>query len=359
MSRQRGTTWQADVIKKDGRRLRPGGFKTEADANLWEAQATAADERGLPMPPLPGRAGSTLSLTGGMTMGELRKRVLADNTRDGWASSKAFSTADENSALVVKFFGKDATVASVATVPETDRFVAALYAVGNSGATVNRKLAALSKMLKWAVHKGLLAAVPYIARQVEGKRRERVIDATEESQILALFQVLGQDRFYRLTAFLIDTGARVSEALKLDPAKDVVKGAVTFRDTKNSSDRTIPLTARALAAVGTTGFRDIPYWEYRAAWVKMQTKLGAAYADVVIHTLRHTCATRLATDPTATTARLMRWMGHRNVATTMRYIHDQPGQFDGMLAGLDARSRTKSAVEHGRFNVTELVPKRA
>ena len=363
MSRQRGTTWQADVIKKDGRRLRPGGFKSEADANLWEAQAVAADERGLPMPLLPGRNGTAPTITGGMTLGELRKAVLADKTRDGWGGSKAFSTADENSALVVKFFGKDAAVASI-DVAEVRRFVAALYVVGNSGGTVNRKLAALSKMLKWATHNGLLASMPRVARQKEGKGRERTINAPEETQILALFQVLGLDKFYRLTAFLIDTGARVSEALGLDPV-DVVTVMVnkvpttfaTFRDTKNGSDRRIPLTARAVTCFGKEGFVGIPYWEYRAAWVKMQAKLGPAYSDVVIHTLRHTCATRLAANPATTTALLMRWMGHRTVATTMRYIHDRPDQFDGMVAALDRRSQ--SAVEDGRSNVTELVPKRA
>jgi len=127
--------------------------------------------------------------------------------------------------------------------------------------------------------------------------------------------------------------------LKIGP-EDVVKGRVTFRDTKNGDSRTIPLTPRAAAAVGTTGFVGIHYWEYRAAWVKMQTKLGAKYDDVVIHTLRHTCASRLAAAyPDA--PRLMRWMGHRNIATTMKYIHAQDDQLDGMVAALDGGAGAK------------------
>lgn len=82
-------------------------------------------------------------------MSDLRKRVLSTAAPDGWKGSKSFDTADENSDHVVKFYGAG-KVASSIDINEVDRFITALTAIGNSGGTINRKLAALSKMLKYA-----------------------------------------------------------------------------------------------------------------------------------------------------------------------------------------------------------------
>lgn len=323
MSRQRGSTWQADAVLRDGRRLRPGGFQSEAAANLWEAQTAANDALGLPPPPLHGRNSST-PLTLGITLGELRSRVLATGAPDGWRGSKAFESADKNSHHVVKFFGSGKMAAQI-DVNEVDRFVTSLDHIGNSGGTVNRKLAALSKMLKFAYQRKLITSKPHIARQQEAEGRLRYLTWEEDDKAIAAFMTAGHIDLAHLTGFLIDTGARVSEALALQPAHYSTKpgGVVTFMLTKGRKPRSVPLTDRARIALDACEFSSINYWRYRSAWDTAKKRLGTTFDDVVIHTFRHTCASRLVQGG-VDLYRVMKWMGHKDIQTTLRYAHLAP-----------------------------------
>ena len=51
----------------------------------------------------------------------------------------------------------------------------------------------------------------------------------------------------------------------------------------------------------------------------------AGLTDVVFHTLRHTCATTLINDGIPVTT-VMQMLGHRAVATTMKYFHAAPSE---------------------------------
>lgn len=362
MSRQRGTTWQADVILRDTRRLRPGGFVSETAANLWEALALDADAKGLPLPPVPtgGRAGTTLTAEA-TTLGELRKTVLGTAKPDGWKGSKDYRNADERSHMAVQFFGAGKRVSAI-DVAEVDRYITALTAMGNSGATINRKVAALSKMLTFARRRAIIQTTPYMARQDAAAGRIRFLTQAEELTILNRLELMGEHDFRQLSIFLIDTGARFSEAYGLTAA-DLGNGTrATFWITKGGKARTIPLTPRAQAAVkhfdgrnGAAGpFSGMHYWNCRAIWDRCRTKLGAAYDDVVIHTFRHTCASRFVMEG-RDLLRVMKWMGHQSFKTTLGYAHLSPDALDEMLVS----KRSQSAEEQNATNVTALVPKRA
>jgi len=336
MSRQRGSTWQADFIASNGRRYRPGGFKSKAEANLWEAQARVDDERGLfSPPPIHRQHGHRSATAADLTLGELRKRVLACAAPDGWKGSKAMRTSCMNSGQVVRFFGAETTI-SLIDVNGVDRFATALARNHNSAATINRKLATLSKMLGYAKKRGLLTTLPHIARQKENEGRLRFLTWEEETAVLAAFAAAGEHVLQQLTIFLLDTGCRVSEALRLAPG-DVTTGpgaTATFWETKGGKPRTIPLTLRAAATCAGSEdrrgpFAAIKYWTYRAAWDRKRRQLGPGFDDVVIHTWRHTCCSRLV-QAGIDLHRVMKWMGHRNLQTTLRYAHLAPGDLDGM-----------------------------
>ncbi len=338
MSRQRGTTWQADVITKTGKRIRPGGFVDETAANLWEALAHDANSKGLPLPPVPtrGRPGTDLGPTA-MTLGELRKTVLATGKPDGWKGSKDFRSADERSHMAVQFFGATTRVTTI-TVTEVDRWITSLTARGNSGATINRKVAALSKMLTFASRRAIIQTKPHTARQQEDEGRIRFLTKAEELTILNRLELMGEVDFMHLAIFLIDTGARFSEAYGLTAA-DLGPNRVTFWVTKGGKARTLPLTARAQAAVdhfagrngGAGPFSGMHYWNCRAAWDRCRAELGSAYDDVVIHVFRHTRASRFVMEG-HDLLRVMKWMGHKRFQTTLRYAHLAPDALDGMLS---------------------------
>jgi integrase len=366
MAIQRGTTWQANVRLLNGQRLRPGGFVSREDAELWEAQARAADARGeLPPPAITTRA-STAPQVAGVTLCELRKLVLADQTKKGgkggWRGSKDEDGAAERSLAVVNFYGPT-MLAQRIDKAEVKRLIAGLRMIGNTDSTINRKLAALSKMLRWGEREGLVRNPPEIERFDEPEGRLRWLEQPEEDRLLASFETQGWHDDRLLVIFLLDSGARIAEALNMTHAD--WGPTARFWETKGGKPRFVPLTARARAACerfaqnGLAGpFAGFNYWTFRAHFEKARQLAGLG-ADVVIHTLRHTCATRLALAGWDT-GRLKKWMGHSSYVTTERYIKLRPTDLEEMVATLEqASNRTQSAVEAAPHNVSKLVPKRA
>ncbi|MBM3643969.1 MAG: site-specific integrase [Alphaproteobacteria bacterium] len=375
MARQRGGTFQADFRPKNGKRVRPGGFPTMAAAELWEAQARANDEQGLPLPPLP-MAGKVAAVSSGaITLGELRKLCLTTpkqkGGRGGWLGSKDYRNAEARSQMACDFWG-EAFPAGRVDLNELERYARACRTAGNRPATINRKLANVSKMLTFAEARGLIAAAPATPLEEEPEGRVRFLTPEEEQRGLAMLEIMGEHDARRLAVFLIDTGARVSEALKLDPADvNVLRPSVTFWETKGGKARTVPLTPRALEALGDFQgrgrgpFADIPYWDFRYVWERARKRLGPQFDDAVIHVFRHTCISRLVQGG-MDLRRVQVWAGHADIKTTLRYAHLAP---DDLNVGLEVLARaalatpvplrTSAAGEQTVDNVTALVPKRA
>jgi integrase len=359
MARKRGSTWQADVQLKSGKRLRPGGFVSETAAQLWEAQAKTADDQGLPPPPLPKPSPALAAATGGVTLGELRRLVMTTpkqkGGRGGWLGSKDYRTAEGRSQMVVDFFGEDYPAHKI-DLAEMERMTRSLRVAGNRSSTINRKLAALSKMLSFAEARGLIAAAPSAPLEEEPEGRIRFLTPEEEAQGLAMLEIMGEHDVRRLAIFLIDTGARISEALKLSAADvNVMKPSVTFWETKGGKARTVPLTPRALAALGDlqdAPFGHLAYWEVRYLWERARKRLGPQFDDAVIHVFRHTCISRLVQGG-MDLRRVQVWAGHADIKTTLRYAHLAPNDLDVGLAAL------AKAVDTAAAEPSNVVPLRS
>lgn len=65
----------------------------------------------------------------------------------------------------------------------------------------------------------------------------------------------------------------------------------------------------------------LPYGMIQSSWRQMRKKLELN--DVLIHTLRHTCATRLF-QKGADIYTVKEYLGHSNISVTMRYAHMNP-----------------------------------
>lgn len=206
-----------------------------------------------------------------------------------------------------------------------DNLIGALRKRGNSNATINRKMAALSKLLRKAYKMGDIYSLPEFRRQKERAGRLRFLEAEEEE---ALFREIGtrSELFLKFSIFLVDTGARLGEGIGLK-WNDIHEGRVTFWITKSGRSRTVPLTSRAKQVLrelkdrAPGPFADVDPQKYRAAWnaAKMDAKLGDE-ADVVPHVLRHTCASRLVRGG-IDLRRVQMWLGHQTLTMTMRYAH--------------------------------------
>ena len=162
---------------------------------------------------------------------------------------------------------------------------------------------------------------------MKSKGRTRYLTQDEESRLLA---ALPEGVKRDAAMFLLDTGARVNEALTLtweDLAHHQDFARVTFYRTKNGRARTVPLTARAadcLRRARAEG-RSRPFpVAYHAMWVafdkaRKAAALGGSEA-LVVHSLRHTCASRLVQRGAA--LHLVKdWLGHSSLDLTLRYSH--------------------------------------
>lgn len=206
-----------------------------------------------------------------------------------------------------------------------DQLIGKLRKRGNSNATINRKMAALSKLLRKAYKMGDVHSLPEFKRQKEKAGRIRFLDRDEENILFSEIRA-HSEAYYRLCIFLVDTGARLSEGLNLRWG-DIHKDRVTFWVTKSGRSRSVPLTQRALAAIEGSDrrysgpFAEIDQQRFRVAWHNAKDAVGFADdKDVVPHVLRHTCASRLVQGG-IDIRRVQMWLGHQTLTMTMRYAH--------------------------------------
>jgi integrase len=224
-----------------------------------------------------------------------------------------------------------------------DSLIGTLRQRHNSNATINRKMAALSKLLRKAHKMGDVVSLPEFTRQKEAQGRIRFLEYDEEDRLFAAIRSHSED-YYRLCVFLVDTGARLGEAIGLRWG-DIHDGRVTFWFTKSGRSRSVPLTGRALEVVSRSAgagsavgpFIGISQPKFRQVWHEARKGAGlGSDKQIVPHCLRHTCASRLVRGG-IDIRRVQMWLGHQTLQMTMRYAHLATQDLDVCVSVLEQR----------------------
>ncbi|WP_105436487.1 tyrosine-type recombinase/integrase [Neorhizobium tomejilense] len=222
-----------------------------------------------------------------------------------------------------------------------DRLIGDLRKRGNSNATINRKMAALSKLLRKAFKMGEIHSLPEFRRQKEKAGRIRFLEFEEEDRLFAAIRAK-DELYYALCIFLVDTGARLGEGIGLR-WNDLHENRATFWITKSGKSRTVPLTDRAIEIIkAQTGAQEGPFaaidqQRFRVIWNAAKAEVGLGTdEDVVPHVLRHTCASRLVRGG-IDIRRVQMWLGHQTLQMTMRYAHLASYDLDVCLPILQRR----------------------
>lgn len=255
-----------------------------------------------------------------------------------WKDTKGEKSVALNCNAALAFFGRN-VYANEVTTQRIAMYIEHLKGQHNSNGTINRKVSALSKVLKYAMQSEALDKLPYIPRQKESQGRLRFLTKGEEDALLSLIALQWSDHdLWECCAVLLDTGMRCGELAKVE-GKDVRNGQVTIWDTKNGRDHTIPLTKRAstiitgrVAAHGQGKLFPTPYDALQKRFTRAVDHLGLT--DVTLHTLRHTFASRLVQKgiPIQTVSKLL---NHSTIQMTMRYAHLAPSNLADAIAALD------------------------
>lgn len=301
MARQRGDKWQADVVI-DGKRQRRA-FDTKADAEAFEREHEAKEA----------------------TIGSIFP-ILA---RDIWGGTKdernCLRIADELAARL----GPSKSVSTITTLA-VENLLSELKKAKNKPRTINTKLVRLSVLLKKAKRQKLILTLPEITSQKATGGRIRYLSDLEEQKIRDNLP----EEHRGLFDFLLYTGGRIGEVLLIrwdDISKVGDDNAVTFWDTKSGKPRTIPLVPQGYAGVPWTRhnelirpFAFVSYKTFYREFIKAKKAAGlGSDKDVVVHTLRHTCASRLV-QRGVDIRRVRDWLGHADINVTMKYAHLAP-----------------------------------
>ena len=203
---------------------------------------------------------------------------------------------------------------------------------GRSGATVNRYMAYLRFILRWARDEWeMLEKVPKISMNKESTGRTRVISPEEEYGLVkVLLTETDERRWYwptvaDLIVFLCETGLRLGEALALDEENFREKGLLQLHpdETKTKSPRTVPLTDMAqeiLDRRGLAPFSKVDRYQADRAFKGAKKALGIEDKEFCLHACRHTFASRILSQG-AELYSIKKLLGHTVWSTTERYSH--------------------------------------
>jgi integrase len=310
------------------------------------------------------RYSAELHADGGLTLKEAFDRCLRSPTT--WRYLKAHSEYARNCRVIEEILGADTPLSAIdyhSVQKLTSRLVSkplpGVKRAGQtlSGATVNNHLACLRRMFNVALDDHWPDA-PTAFPRVKGVRKRKgrgyFMDFSDERAIFKA--VLDLDRFclepkwghprkrdahryHLLFLVLVESGMRLGEALgilwtDLDfPRRDRSGMIELFRheDLKTGRQRSVPMTDTCAVALeacrGIAGgpFKDLDGRRAQDIWKRAREVAGINHRDCVIHSLRHTCASRLL-ESGADLKIVKEWLGHSSIATTDIYTHLQTKQ---------------------------------
>ncbi|PFH30177.1 site-specific integrase [Burkholderia sp. JKS000303] len=283
----------------------------------------------------------------GPTLEGAYKRCLLEYPK--WRDAKSARTLEGVWRAVAEHFGEHTRLSDIDTAAVT-RYSNKMREAGLSGSTINQRLSFVSILFKQAIcmwdFKGL--ALPRFTRAKINQGRTRRITPAEEAEAIRLFRA-GHRPIHAdmadLVAVLIDTGMRLSEALRIcDRDYDLQGRFITCWENKASHPKVVPMTERVhrimtqRAGSGMPfGMLDVSVADREWAWVR--TKMGLDHdKEFVLHTLRHTTASRLA-DSGADAFLIQRFMGHKSILTTQKYVHVSPTALRGLAQALEVRTQ--------------------
>ena len=288
---------------------------------------------------------------------KILKHLIDYTTEHEWSDTKSCRQLNQNAIIVGKALGLDRDIGTV-NVFEINEMITEFRQRGNTNSTINRKLAALSKLFTTAIDLELITKKPRIRKLREKANNIRWYTDEELKAIEEFLAPTGdwrlnperfQDKeesalyFAHLVRFLADTGLRLGEAERLR-WDDIFDNSpfVTVWESKNGKPRSVPLTKAAKNALDSLaahpelspgkGPFDRSRTHHQNCWKVVREHMGwLEDKQAVMHTLRHTFISRLV-QKGVNLVTIKELAGHKSIDVTMRYAHLAP---DNLQSAID------------------------
>ena len=233
------------------------------------------------------------------------------------------------------------------------RFFDSLQEQGLSNNTINHYGAMIVKVFSHAVSEEHISHVPkFKYRKVKGNQRPLYFTQSQIELMSAYFR--NSQDFRDLEFYLIigiNTGMRIGEIRSINEQTLVVDEtggySVYLSDTKNGDSRTVPINDEALGAIRKLGTDVSKNWNsklFYKGWKHMRRAVLNDDSRYTFHTTRHTCATTLANSGAYNTDIIGKFLGHRDLNTTRKYIKTAPETLRSM-AELMRGAKSKTIAE--------------
>jgi integrase len=322
--------WYRARIRLRGHPPADASFKRKTDAERWAVETEAKIREGRWFQHIEARRNTFADLidrylkeylpTAGLRSEAMRRAHLA------WWRAELGATmlADLTPALIVKARSK-----LLATTVERTKSKL-------TPSTANRYLASLSHCLNIGVSEFQLlddSPLRKVKPQREPRGRVRFLSADERTALLSECKA-HSETLHLVVLCALSTGARQGELLGLRwNDVDIVRGMLTFHETKNGERRTVPLTGPALIAMSDREairppgdnprvFRGrVKHDKPMSVDAIFRRAVGrAGIKDFRFHDLRHSAASELAMSG-ATLAEIAETLGHKSFDMVKRYSH--------------------------------------
>ncbi|WP_406732127.1 tyrosine-type recombinase/integrase [Vibrio scophthalmi] len=194
-------------------------------------------------------------------------------------------------------------------------------ASGTKEATINRTQMLLSGVFSTLIEIEEFHSEHPLKGMAKLKSPAREMGFLSRDEIKLLLETLQGDNL-KVAKLCLSTGARWGEAAKLK-GSHVIGGKVTFIDTKNGKNRTVPINPQLLAEIynGKSGLLLKPcYQEFRDTLKALDFGLPKGQSS---HVLRHTFASHFMMNG-GNILTLQKILGHANIMQTMTYAHLAP-----------------------------------
>lgn len=236
--------------------------------------------------------------------------------------------------------------------------------------TVNRKLAALSALMRWGVQSGRIPSDPsehiksiqrvsvaphWLSRQEQFALQRAIEKDLQLAKLRYPKRHVTRRRDASLVLFLLHTGLRLSEVIALEMGDVQVserKGSALVRQGKGNKERRVPLNAEARKAL-SDWLAVRPQSDSSFLWVAVEANEGnglsgrtvqrvlrrygqdAGIENLTPHVLRHSFSKNLA-DNGVGLEKIAALLGHANLNTTRIYITPDDRDLERAVEELEA-----------------------
>lgn len=328
-------------VRVRGEKPRTRTFKRKTDAEAWGKKVETDLGHGVFVPATADRRRTLADLIDKFReeVPEKANRPNQQTYLDWWREHYGYITLDKLRPEAIAEARRKLALRTKGDKPDADPI---------NGATVNRYLAALSAVCKWAWKElRWLPANPVldVSKNPENPGIVRFLSDDERKALFKACRASTDRNIYAAVMLALATGARYGNIrnLRWDDV-DFSRWTLRFLDVKNKQPRYVPVVGAAQAVLKAhwdkdptqegwvfKGSRDASPAAIETVWRRVRDAAGLQ--GFRFHDLRHTTASYL-TQGGAGLAQVADALGHKTLAMARRYSHQSGEHVRATLAGI-------------------------